>query len=248
MYRLPVSLGYLMVLCLSSLSLTKAAHGGIVTVDTSGSSAGGIGVFLEPSLSSNGGTFGQTFTVDPGFEWLTDFSFLINQSDASTTAGVDDFGLYISEWNGLRATGPILFQMDFESTAGTGPGNLEFSVAPNLNLTPGTEYVAFATASQFYNEVQGGVSMPIAGVSTSYSGGEFVFSHNGDDFDSLFTDTWDFHSGSNSSGFDTHFIATFSSQSTAVPEPSSLLLGLFVSVLGVIRRRPRLRLNARSSQ
>ena len=204
-----------------ALGTIGTAHA-VTVIDTTPSWNGGdsIGSFGRPFNA----TFGQTFTVGVD-NVLNSFTFFLRQ----TTVAPVEFVAYVSQWDGIHATGPILYQSTSQST--TQPNifqNFTFNTG-GTNLVSGKQYVAFVSASNFPSSGQGRLG---ATTSNVYSGGEFVVQNNGSNFSSLTTNSWD-----TSFSGDAAFKASFSAQ--PVPEPSTILGTLTAAGFGVaaIRRK-----------
>ena len=120
--------------------------------------------------------YGQTLTVPAGYPVISSISFWVgwNFGDAVTFSG------YLMAWDGTEATGPVLFQSTSASVDSSTSGIAEFDFPiPNLTLIPGNKYVFFVLASAG----GGGAAaarFAVTGDSTSYAGGNFVFTDSGD--------------------------------------------------------------------
>jgi hypothetical protein len=128
-------------------------------------------------------------------------------------------------WDGTEATGPVLFQSTSASVDSSTSGIAEFDFPiPNLTLVPGNKYVFFVLASAG----GGGAAaarFAVTGDSTSYAGGNFVFTDSGGTFSNL-NNPW--LQADTASGFgDAVFEASFNTSptptptSTATPSPTS---------------------------
>ncbi len=135
-----------------------------------------ISGFGEP----NTGTFGQTFMVPLQTPVLTRFTLFISNVTDSVS-----FQFCIMPWNGSEATGPILYQSAETNTTGAS-GWQSYTFRPRfLPLLPGSNYVAFITASGPAG--QAAVGSP-AGY--PYTNGNFVYNNNGTNFSLLTNTTW----------------------------------------------------------
>ena len=194
---------------------TAAIAGNIDT--TTGSQQGDIYNFGYPDTA----TYGQTFTA--GGSNLSSFSLYLEGGGGGPT----DVKGYIATWDGSKA-GTLVYSSGVQSIAGNGALQ-EFAFSPNVSLVDGQQYVAFLSVSEVYGSGTGSFGMPLVGDETP---GQFVFSNNSGDFNSLFADNWAVGwVGAN----DVYFKANFS----AAPEPASwaLMLGGFGAIGGAMRSR-----------
>ncbi|MEX0321459.1 MAG: PEP-CTERM sorting domain-containing protein [Puniceicoccaceae bacterium] len=196
----------------------------------------------------NKATYGQTFTTDSTHLSMDSFTFTM-----ASTSGPDgtDFAGYVAKWDTVngRATGPLLYDS-------SNPGGL-FETLPfdsgllnwteftfntgGLQLDPNETYVAFLSASNFYDGIQGQTRFAMHQDSSPspYSGGNFVSLNNSTNFNSIVTDTW------STLPRDLAFEMTFSA--SAVPEPSTYAAIAF-GVLGLaITLRRRMKFTGRTS-
>lgn len=209
------------------LTITQFAMA-VPVIDTTSSSFGNLSPFGE----TNTATYGQTFTVTGTETLLNDFSFRFNDY---VNPDFVDFAAYVYAWDGSKATGSQLFASSALSTTNNGgaDGFEQFTInTGSLQLISGIQYVAFFSASNFFDGVLG-TSFWELSTSDAYSGGNVVWDNNGNSFASLTTNTWDC-SGSCVGGRDLWFNANFSS----VPAPSTLaVLSLGIFGIGVARRK-----------
>jgi hypothetical protein len=188
---------------------------------------------ISPFGYPNTATYGQTITVPDGSPVLTTFSFFLNLPAATTFQGE------VYAWDSVNnhATGSSLFESAPMHTDGMGMQQVDFNTG-GIALTPGNQYVLFATVSKLLGTGAG--RWGYIGFD-SYAGGRFVFDNNGSNRSLWTTTTWD----STNAGFigdsDLAFLAQFSSaptDSSAVPEPSSIaLLGIGLGGLAVFAYR-----------
>lgn len=184
--------------------------------------------FISPFGEFNTATYGQTFTVGSD-NVLNDFTFFLNDFDGQPD--VVDFAAYVAEWDGFKATGPILYQSAPQSTTNA-PGFEQFTFnTGGISLTSGKQYVAFLSASNFFDGTTGLAGLGATGFQSVYSGGDFVFYNNGSDFSLLTQNTWDDVGG----GFfgDSAFKASFSPATASVPEPTTMLGILSIGAFGI---------------
>ena len=204
-------------ICLMALGVLLVIMGqaeALVTISTmphGGTSA----PFGEPDSA----TYGQTVTVPLIDNQLNSFSFWL--SDWQNPDFVD-FAAYVMQWDGAKATGPVLWQSAPQSTTNNGgAGGFEMFTfnTGRLQLVSGQKYVLFISASEYFDSLTGQASFYTASV--DYPEGNFVFMNNGSDFSMLTTNTWSdvYFGGCHNS--DLAFEATFSS----IPAPSAVLLG-----------------------
>ena len=144
---------------------------------------------------------------------------------------------YRNAWDGSKATGSQLFaSSQLTSTNNGGADGFEqFTInTGGLHLVSGTQYVAFFSASNFFDGLLGTSGWELS-ASDVYSGGNFVYDNNGNNFASLTTSAWDCGSLC-LAGRDTWFIANFSEVS--VPEPSILaIIGIDLAGIGFTCRK-----------
>lgn len=199
------------------------------TVNWNGSSS--TGNFGEVSTA----THGQTFTVSGTNTVLNSFTFYL---DDISNPGPVDFAGYVAAWDGNKAMGPILFTSSAMSTTNnSGAGGFEeFTVnTGGISLVSGEQYVAFFSASNYFDTVTGTSLLGRADTPFApYTGGKYVFNDNGSDFGALTTTNW----GTNV--FDLAFKMDFSDPS-AVPEPTTFVVWSLLGMLGTcfFRRKHR---------
>ncbi|MBW4492144.1 MAG: PEP-CTERM sorting domain-containing protein [Oscillatoria princeps RMCB-10] len=202
----------------------KAQAGTLIDTTPGWNGSSDITSLGEPNTA----TYGQTFTVGSD-NVLNDFSFWVNDVPS---AGPDstDFAAYVMEWDSAnyRAKGDILYQSGMQSTTGAaGMEKFVFNTGGTA-LTSGKQYVAFLSASKFFDGVRGSSDVGWIGKNV-YNGGDFVFSNNGANFSALTSSSWDNWGFQNT---DMAFQASFSQASASVPEPSSMLGLLAFGTLG----------------
>ncbi|WP_017653569.1 PEP-CTERM sorting domain-containing protein [Fortiea contorta] len=206
------------LMTLGTVSTVQAA-----TIDTTPSWNGSteISSFGEPDTA----TYGQTFTVGTD-NIINSFTFYLKNNP-----GVD-FAGYIAAWDGTKAQGPILYNSGVRST-GAGGGFQEFAFnTGGIALTSGAQYVAFLSASNFFDGNFATTTLGYLGQDV-YPGGGFVFLNNGSDFSQLTTTAWQTFIGDGVD--DTAFKASFNAQ--PVPEPLTILGTMTAAGLGVAMRR-----------
>lgn len=218
---------------LLSLSMLFAAAANAGTIDTTPSwnSAGQpvIAPFGQPQTA----TYGQTFTATNELGTIIDsFSFFLSNVASSNTV----FAAYIAQWDGLKATGPMLYT-SASSSLPVGQGGfsqVSFNTG-GISLVAGLKYVAFLSTSAFTANGNTTTNMGVVSNTATYAGGEFVFFNNSD-FSQLTTTNWDNFLGNFG---DAAFQASFSNQTSTVSAPATLpMFGLAALLIaGGLRSR-----------
>lgn len=195
---------------------------------------------ISPFGKASTATYGQTFMTAGGFNTLQNFSFWLNDGFDSQNAADVRFKAYIMQWDATNghATGPVLYSSGLQSGPSGASQRYDFITGPLL-LNGGSQYVAFLSASGLF------ASMPATAttemeitVEGTYTGGQFVYADNGDDFDALSSTEWDFWN--NTPELQTHFFAEFSGDVSVVPEPSTvLLLAIGLSAMLVVAMKKK---------
>jgi hypothetical protein len=221
------------ILCAAALAalLGQAGRARAEQIDTTGAWNGSSNVFElgEPNTA----TYGQTFTVKGPDTVLDSFSFYLK----SFSGGPVNFGAYVMEWDGAKATGPVLYQST-KQTLPAGSGFTQFTFDPGVPLTAGKQYVAFLSSSYYFT---GSTSLAAIGTvdTNPYPDGRFLFRNNGPNPSLLTTTPWETWWPAST---DTAFRASFSrpqtftsptGNPTAVPEPGALAL-VTLGALGLL--------------
>ena len=133
----------------------------------------------------NTATYGQTFTAPSNS--MTSMSFFVSDVQDDPIS----YSAYVYAWDGSKASGPAVFASGQLQTDGIdfGGGGFQQIVVPTpgATLTPGDQYVAFLSCSNYF-PTGGGASWGNSGADAFP--GTFVFQNNGDNFNALFTDPW----------------------------------------------------------
>src|SRR5262245_8210994 len=154
----------------------------------------------------NTATYGQVITADATHSKLSGFTFEMNLPNTVAFRGE------VYAWDGTKAMGPALFESAVMSTAGTGNQLITFNTG-GITLTPGQQYVLFASTSKDQAGHSGLGSWDASGLDT-YSGGQFVYLNNGNDASQWTTQAWS--SGTGVGIPDLEFTASFRSEERRV--------------------------------
>lgn len=222
---------------IAAVLASTAGRGRAGLIDTTAAWDGteSVSPFGEPAFA----TFGQTFTVVGPEVQLDTFSFWIDDALTSFNPDSVEFAAYVMQWDNtlLHAVGPALYQSSMQTTTNNGGLNgmemFTFDTGGTV-LLAGQKYVAFVSATDFFDGVNGVSS--VGETPNTYAGGDAVWSDNGNNFSPLTNVPWSY-----SDVRDLAFQATFSTPVAAAPavaEPPSLaLLGLGGLGLLLYRRR-----------
>jgi hypothetical protein len=195
--------------------------------------------FISPFGEGNTAVYGQTFKVPAGNTVMTNFTFKL---DDQLNTDIVTFDAYVFAWDGLKATGSALFTSGpFSTNNNGGAGGFQtFSInTGTLPLISGAQYVAFFSAANRFNGINGTANFAYLGTSFSagadlYPDGNFVFLNCGNNFAQVTTTTWDnptFFSGQ--ATHDSAFSMTFQ----PLPEPTALALIPLALAVRISRRR-----------
>jgi hypothetical protein len=195
MKRFLIHVGLGLMLLLGSIGETQALTAIDTTPAWDGTSE--ISAFGYPNTA----TYGQVVTVPATDGMLKSFSFYMNLPDTCTFRG------YVYAWDGSKATGSTLYESDPRTTSGSGDFE-EITFEPGgLELTPGAQYVLFASTSKDAGSGSGPWGLLENQDLYVGAGNTLVYLNNGDD-ESLWTvDNWT--QNTYGTGVDLAFKATF---------------------------------------
>lgn len=215
-----------------TIGVTSHDADAVPIVDTTGNQ---VISTLYPFGETAAATVGQTFTVTGTETQLDSFAFRLD--DYAASSAVVDFAAYVYAWDGTKASGSQLFASTKQSSsnnAGAGGWELFSFDTGGVSLAAGQQYVAFLSASLFFDGISSTSTLEL---SNGYSGGSVVYDRNGAAFGQLTTATWDSVSDGFIGPWDTWFVANFSTP-TSVPEPATAALLLTgIAGLAAVRRR-----------
>ncbi|NJL21993.1 MAG: hypothetical protein HC895_16160 [Leptolyngbyaceae cyanobacterium SM1_3_5] len=137
------------------------------------------------------------------------------------------------QWDGTKAIGDILYQSAAQSKASAAAFEEFVFNTGGINLTAGQQYVAFLSASGFFDGDDGVTGMGYL-FQDVYAGGGFVFRNNGSDFSLLTSTPWETFIGGGVD--DTAFTASFTPGATPVPTPA-LVPGAIALTASLLRKR-----------
>jgi hypothetical protein len=166
MKRFMIYGSFTLLLLLCSIGQIQA----LTTIDTTPSWNGTT--FISSFGNPNTATYGQVVTVPSTNDTvLQSFSFYIKLSDTCPFRG------YVYAWDGTKATGSALYKSPVRWTSSFDNFEEVTFETGGIALTPGAQYVLFASTSEE-------VGLPSAGRwgaigSNVYTGGTFVYINNG---------------------------------------------------------------------
>jgi hypothetical protein len=121
-------------------------------------------------------TFGQTITVPVGLSHLNKFTFAWH--NLSFIGGTMVVRAEVYAWDGTKATGPSLFEKKRTISFPDFLFHRE-SFRPNgISVTPGAQYVLFASIDKDYAKCQRNYVLGWGSVGRHYGGGQFVSQSN----------------------------------------------------------------------
>ncbi len=207
-------------------------------IDTTSSWDGTLGVGGFGEKADTAATYGQTFRAPASDTVLDSFTFFVDDR----FAGPVHFEGFVMAWDGVKASGPVLYQSAPMGTTDNLHGYEEITLLTGgVELTANAEYVAFLSASNVFDQQDDSSRWAFLDAN-AYGDGAFVWALNGNDFSLLSSHAWSRYGGYSFSD-DLAFRMSFSSPPVHTPEPHAALLfgvGAFV-VARAIRRAERAR-------
>lgn len=208
---------------LSALLLAGASAAQASLIDTVGAWDGEHGTF--PFGRPNTATIGQTFNTGTD-NYLSQLAFYLSDDLVGQSV---EFQVYLAEWDGEKAvagTGEFLGQYNSDGSGSYARFDLS-SLSVYLNQF--SDYIFFLTTS--YSNVGQPESEAWVGSleEDSYLAGDLVYLNNGDQFDEVYSQSWNYWYDA-----DLAFELTL----TEVPEPTGMaLMGLGLLALAARRNR-----------
>jgi hypothetical protein len=121
-------------------------------------------------------TFGQTITVPAGFSHLNKFTFA--WSNLSFIGGTMVVRAEVYAWDGAKATGPSLFEKKRTISFPDFLFHRESFTPNGVSVTPGAQYVLFASIDKDYGKCQRNYVLGWGSVGRHYGGGQWVSQSN----------------------------------------------------------------------
>jgi hypothetical protein len=134
----------------------------------------------------NTATYGQVITAPSTSDTvLKSFSFYMNLPSTCTFRG------YVYAWDGSKATGSVLYESETRWTSGSGDFEEVAFETGGVALTPGAQYILFASTSE---EVGSGVGTWGSPLQEVYGGSsnDYIYINNGSDPSQWTSTNWDF--------------------------------------------------------
>lgn len=195
--------GAVLAVCTAAFLIGAPAASAATTIDTV---AGWNGAEYVHSFGhSDTQTYGQTITAPVTSDCLSSFAFYINGPSSMNFRGE------VYAWDGSKATGPNLYESPPVHTSGSGGFEQVVFNTGSICLTPGQQYVLFASTSK---DAGSGDGQWGARTDDPYTGGSYVYINNSDA--SQWTTNWDgLNGGYAGPAADVAFTATFGVVSAA---------------------------------
>jgi len=142
-----------------------------------------VGSFGCPNTT----TYGQVITIPQGRHTLNKFSF---EWENSTSGSMTVRG-EVYAWDGSKATGSALYESDPRNVSFNTAGFRKKSFAPFVAVTPGAQYVVFASIDKDFESCTDNYTLDWGSVDDStYTKGTFVYQNNSGDESQWTTASW----------------------------------------------------------
>lgn len=174
--------------------------------------------------------FGQTITIPPGQNRITSYSIASYDVPSTFT-----FESVVMAWDGVKATGPILYRSTMRSTTGATRQNIAFTPTTPITVTPGAVYVLILSAGNGTGTGTGTLDRALN--DAAYPGGALYFTRGGP-AEAEWTKPWTLSQGD--LGFTTDFAYVAPAPIPTMSEWAMILLSLTLAggaVLYIERRR-----------
>ena len=134
-------------------------------------------------------TYGQVITVPAGKTLLNKFTFAWENYAGSGSMVVRG---EVYAWDGTKATGASVFESGTRTIAfGDALFHKEVFKPNGKSVTPGAQYVLFASIDKNFEQCTGSYTLGWASVADgTYSGGTFVYQNNGGDESQWTSSSW----------------------------------------------------------
>jgi hypothetical protein len=143
---------------------------------------------VVPFGCPNTTTYGQTITVPAGKTLLNKFTFAWTNLDSGSMVVRGE----VYAWDGTKATGPSLYEKKRSISISDGLfHNESFRSATGISVTPGAQYVLFATIDKDYEKCTDSYELGWGLVGDDYNGGGFVYQNNAGNEANWTTVAWD---------------------------------------------------------
>ncbi len=205
-------LACVLALVAAAAVISEAGAASAQDVNTTAAANDTICPFGVPDTS----TYGQTITIPAGVSSIASFGFEM----ANVPATVDFRGeIYLWDAVNSLATGAALYESSVTSTTGATPQLVTFTPAGGVPVTPGQQYVIFASTSRDHAGASGTGCWEHSSTDL-YPSGEFVFLNDGGDASQWTTQSWTAYGG------DLGFVVTFDA-APAIPTLTEWAMILF---------------------